>query len=70
MLACECNATACPGRVSKDTDHLAFGAPRLARMTRQYLAVPANQASASLERFFSRVGLVNFDLRGSLWTPP
>jgi hypothetical protein len=38
--------------------------PDLARMTRQYLAVPAT--SASPKRFFSRVGLAQTDLRGSL----
>ena len=38
--------------------------PDLARMARQYLAVPAT--SASPERFFSRVGLVQTDLRGRL----
>ena len=36
----------------------------LSRMTRQYLVVPAT--SASPERFFSRVGLVQTDLRGNL----
>ena len=56
--------------VSNDTDPL-MGLkkhqqefPRLARMTRQYLAVPAT--SASPERHFSSVGLVKSDLRGSL----
>ncbi len=38
--------------------------PRLVRMARQYLAVPAT--SASPERFFSSVGLVKSDLRGNL----
>ena len=38
--------------------------PRLARMTSQYLAVPAT--SASPERLFSSAGLVKGDLRGSL----
>jgi hypothetical protein len=38
--------------------------PDLVRMTRQYLVVPTT--SASPERFFSRVGLVQTDLRGSL----
>ena len=38
--------------------------PRLARMARQYLAVPAS--SASPERLFSSVGLVKSDLRGRL----
>jgi len=36
--------------------------PDLAQMARQYLAVPAT----SPERFFSRVGLVQTDLRGRL----
>ena len=38
--------------------------PRVARMARQHLAVPAT--SASPERLFSSVGLVKSDLRGSL----
>jgi hypothetical protein len=38
--------------------------PDLVRMTRQYLAVPVT--SESPERFFSRVGLVQTDLCGSL----
>jgi hypothetical protein len=38
--------------------------PRLTRMARQHLAVPAT--SASPERLFSSVGLVKSDLRGSL----
>ncbi len=38
--------------------------PDLDRMARQYLTVPAT--SAFPERFFSRVGLVQTDLRGSL----
>ncbi len=38
--------------------------PRLARMVRQHLAVPAT--SASPERLFSSVGLVKSDWRGSL----
>ncbi len=38
--------------------------PRLDRMARQHLAVPAT--SASPERLFSSVGLVKSDLRGSL----
>ena len=38
--------------------------PDLARMVRQYLTVPAT--SASPERFFGRVGLVQTDLYGSL----
>ena len=38
--------------------------PDLTRMVRQYLTVP--DTSASPERFFSRVGLVQTDLCGSL----
>lgn len=38
--------------------------PSLARMARQYLAVPAS--SASVERLFSSVGLVKSDLRERL----
>ena len=38
--------------------------PRLARMARQYLTVPAS--SASPERLFSSVGFVKSDLRGRL----
>ena len=38
--------------------------PRLTRMARQYLTVPAS--SASPERLFSSVGLVKSDLRGRL----
>ncbi len=38
--------------------------PRLSRMARQHLAVPAT--SASPERLFSSVGLVKSDLRGRL----
>ncbi len=38
--------------------------PRLVRMGRQYLTVPAT--SASPERLLSSVGLVKSDLRGSL----
>ena len=38
--------------------------PRLARMARQYLAVPAT--SASPERLFRVAGLVKSDWRGSL----
>ena len=38
--------------------------PDLSRMARQYLTVPAT--SASPERFFSRVGLVQTDLCGRL----
>ena len=54
-------------QVPNDTDPLMWWKqhqqefPDLARMARQYLAVPAT--SASPERFFSRVGLVQTDLR-------
>jgi hypothetical protein len=57
-------------QVSNDTDPLMWWKqhqqefPDLSRMARQYLTVPAT--SASPERFFSRVGLVQTDLRGSL----
>jgi hypothetical protein len=57
-------------QVSNDTDSLMWWNqyqqefPDLARMTRQYLPVPVTSASA--ERFFSRVGLVQTDLRGRL----
>ena len=57
-------------QVLNDTDPLMWWKqhqqvwPDLARMVRQYLTVPAT--SASPERFFSRVGLVQTDLRGSL----
>ena len=57
-------------QVTNDTDPLMWWKhhqqefPDLVRMPRQYLAVPAT--SASPERFFSRVGLVQTDLRGRL----
>ena len=57
-------------QVPNDTDPLMWWKqhqqefPDLSRMARQYLAVPAT--SASPERFFSRVGLVQTDLRGRL----
>ena len=57
-------------QVSNDTDPLMWWKqhqqefPDLTRMTRQYLTVPAT--SVSPERFFSRVGLVQTDLRGRL----
>ena len=57
-------------QVTNDTDPLMWWKqhqqefPDLARMARQYLSVPAT--SASPEMFFSRVGLVQTDLRGSL----
>ncbi len=57
-------------QVPNDTDPLMWWKqyqqefPDLTRMTRQYLTVPAT--SASPERFFSRVGLVQTDLRGRL----
>jgi hypothetical protein len=61
-------------QVPNDTDPLMWWKeyhqefPDLVRMARQYLTVPAT--SASPERFFSRVGLVQTDLCGSLWTLP
>ena len=48
-------------QVTNDTDPLMWW---MVRMTRQYLTVP--DTSESPERFFSRVGLVQTDLRGSL----
>ncbi len=56
--------------VPNDTDPLMWWKqhqeefPDLTRMARQYLTVPAT--SASPDRFFSRVGLVQTDLRGRL----
>ena len=66
----ELNAYMRVQQVANDTDPLMWWKqhqeefPRLARMARQYLAVPAS--SASPERLFSSVGLVKSDLRGSL----
>jgi hypothetical protein len=66
----ELNAYMRVQQVAKDTDPLMWWKqhqqefPRLARMTRQYLAVPAS--SSSPERLFSSVGLVKSDLWGSL----
>ena len=57
-------------QVPNDTDPLMWWKhhqqefPELSRMTSQYLGVPVT--SVSPERFFSRVGLVQTDLRGSL----
>ncbi len=57
-------------QVPNDTDPLMWWKqyhqeiPDLVRMATQYLTVPAT--SASPERFFSRVGLVQTDLHGSL----
>jgi hypothetical protein len=57
-------------QVTLDTDPLMWWKqhvqefPRLARMVRQHLTVPAT--SASPERLFSSVGLVKIDLRGRL----
>jgi hypothetical protein len=57
-------------QVTNDTDPLMWWKqyqrefPDLVRMTRQYVTVPAT--SVSPERFFSRVGLVQTDLCGSL----
>ena len=66
----ELNAYMRVKKVTKDTDPLMLRKkhqqefPRLVRMTRQYLAVPAS--SSSPERLFSSVGLVKSDLRGRL----
>ena len=66
----ELNAYMRVQQVANDTDPLMWWKqhqeefPRLARMARQYLAVPAS--SASPERLFSSVGLVKSDLWGSL----
>ncbi len=66
----ELNAYMRVQQVVNDTDPLMWWKqhqeefPRLDRMTRQYLAVPAS--SASPERLFSSVGLVKSDLRGRL----
>jgi hypothetical protein len=57
-------------QVPNDTDPLMWWKqlqqefPDLTRMARQYLTVPTT--SASPERFFSRVGLVQTDFRGRL----
>ena len=64
----ELNAYTRVHQVSLDTDPLMWWKqhvkefPRLTRMTRQYLTVPAT--SPSPERLFSRVGLVKSDFRG------
>mgnify|MGYP003891108927 CR=1 FL=1 len=66
----ELNAYMRVQQVVKDTDPLMWWKqhvqefPRLTRMVRQHLAVPAT--SASPERLFSSVGLVKSDLRGRL----
>ena len=66
----ELNAYMRVQQVANDTDPLMWWKqhqeefPRLARMARQYLTVPAS--SASPERLFSSVGLVKSDLRGRL----
>jgi hypothetical protein len=66
----ELNAYMRVQQVANDTDPLMWWKkhqeefPRLVRMTRQYLAVPAR--SSSPERLFSSVGLVKSDLWGSL----
>ena len=66
----ELNAYMRVQQVANDTDPLMWWKqhqqefPRLSRMARQYLSVPAS--SASPERLFSSVGLVKSDLRGSL----
>jgi hypothetical protein len=66
----ELNAYMRVQQVANDTDPLMWWKqhqqefPRLSRMVRQYLSVPAS--SASPERLFSSVGLVKSDLWGSL----
>ena len=66
----ELNAHTRVKQVPLDTDPLMWCKqhvqefPRLARMTRQHLAVPST--SPSPERLFSSVGLVKSDLRGRL----
>ena len=66
----ELNAYTRVQQVPLDTDPLMWWKqhvqefPRLARMVRQYLAVPAT--SVSPERLFSSVVLVKSDLRGGL----
>ena len=66
----ELNAYTRVKEVSLDTDPLMWWKqhvqefPRLVRMARQHLVVPAT--SASPERLFNSVGLVKSDLRGSL----
>ncbi len=66
----ELNAYMRVQQVTNDTDPLMWWKqhqqefPDSTRMVRQYLTVP--DTSASPERFFSRVGLVQTDLRGSL----
>ena len=66
----ELNAYMRVQQVANDTDPLMWWKqhqqefPRLSRMARQYLSVPAS--SASPERLFSSVGLVKSDLRGRL----
>ena len=66
----ELNAYMRVQQVANDTDPLMWWKqhqeefPRLVRMARQYLPVPAS--SASPERLFSSVGLVKSDLRGRL----
>ena len=66
----ELNAYTRVQQVSLDTDLLMWWKqyvqefPRLVRMVRQHLTVPAT--SPSPERLFSRVGLVKSDFRGRL----
>ncbi len=68
----ELNAYMRVQQVANDTDPLMWWKqhqeefPRLARMSRQYLAVPASSESASPERLFSSVGFVKSDLWGRL----
>ena len=70
----ELNAYTRVQQVTLDTDPLMWWKehvqefPRLARMARQHLAVPAT--SASPERLFSSVGLVRVTCGVTFWTPP
>ncbi len=69
-LRAELNAYTRVQQVPLDTDPLMWCKqhvqefPRLVRMARQYLTVPATPTS--LGRLFSSVGLVKSDLRGNL----
>ncbi len=69
-MEAELNAYTRVQQVPLDTDPLMWWKqhvqefPRLARMVRQYLAVPTT--SASSERLFISAGLVKSDFRGSL----
>jgi hypothetical protein len=70
----ELNAYTRIQQVPLDTDPLIWWKqhvqdfPRLVRMTRQYLAVPAS--SVSPERLFSSVGLLKSYFQVTFWTLP